>query len=148
MSIIYEALNKVQKTRTQSLPTEESLKEKDFNSHAKLERSLWMKPSILALMVVLIGFLTYAIVSHFKKNPIVISKVAAMSDNKPESKPESNAALELNGVFTSDANKMAMINNQLLSVGSSINDMKIVEIDQNSVTLKSATRTVVLRTKV
>jgi hypothetical protein len=54
--------------------------------------------------------------------------------------------LTLNGVLLADQEKIAMVNNQPYHLGDSIEGMKIVSIELNSITLQDGTRTMVLRT--
>ena len=53
--------------------------------------------------------------------------------------------LVLNGVLLGDQEKIALINNQPYHLGDSIEGMKIVNIELNSITLQDGVRMMVLR---
>jgi hypothetical protein len=54
--------------------------------------------------------------------------------------------LVLNGVLLADQEKIALINNQAYHLGDSIEGMRIINIELNSITLQDGARTMVLRT--
>lgn len=64
----------------------------------------------------------------------------------PVAAASSQNRLMLNGVLISDEQKIALINNQPYHLGDMVDDMEIVSIELNTVTLKNAFHTMVLRT--
>jgi len=145
MSIIYDALKKVEKTNTAE-PAPVETKDKKTN----------LKFYLLYVLVVCIGLaiagLSFSLFSHLPKGetqslpPPTITeaaKIAPASEVKntavPETVPpkeEPRPQLALNGVFFSADKGYALINNQILKEGDTIEGATVLHIGRDNVELK------------
>jgi hypothetical protein len=133
VSIIYNALKKTQGQRSAE-------QQKIILPVAK--RS-FLTPWHWIMFLLMLSLATALYVSH--KMPAGHFKNFYLSflhtKKQPAPSPVALAPLppmELDGVFISDSSRVAMINQQLYSLGSKINNMKIVEISPDRVLLVGA----------
>lgn len=148
MSIIYDALQKTQ----QRLDDKETVLNHNINS------SRWLL-IILILLVTTLLFLT--IWGMYKNNYIFQAKSlpykkANLVKEKTNQKnilsqqkrmnaiAQENSNLQLQGVFVSDQERIAIINNKLLHIGDSINGKKLISIEFNQVKLQETDRILTL----
>ncbi len=129
MSIIYDALKKTQRKRqvTQPIVT----LSKDDRTLPKVRLRFLLATSMMMLLGLMIIYSSYTVFSA-KLEPMPIIKAPAPSIAKK------TEGLQLNGIFISDKSKIAMINNETYKVGDLVRDMKVVDIDLNSVRLSDA----------
>lgn len=119
VSIIYNALKKTQEQR-----------ENPQNFQSKIK---WKRWTIRALL--LISVISISIYCFYQFRPLVITYFSA--SRAPE---KMTALMKLDGVYLSRAHKIAMINQQMYTLGSDINNLKIIEIDDNHILLQDAHR--------
>ena len=142
MSIIYDALQKTQKNR------------ENKQSHSigmSPKRSQWLD---VILGVVIVSLLVFVVVGYYPrwsaKKAVVIQPKSVVAAIQPVVKRSVEIPykgnLVLNGVFISDQEKLALINNQSLHVGDTVEGMKIVSVSQSSVKLRKEGQVFVLRT--
>lgn len=133
MSIIYDALQKTQQ-RGHGLNKPIPLK-----SGLKLQ---WQKMSFIlfGLMVLLIlGVILQMTWQFYSKSPIPASSVVKKTTHTHK------LNLQLNGIFLDSNDKLAMINNNMYSLGDSIDGLKIVSITTNRVRLQDNEHSILLR---
>lgn len=144
MSIIYDALKKIQDDRNTSKSFLESIK------HNLIEIILAL--IILALMAtVIILYLQrqphVSPIPHPKRN-VVVKKAITLPVDHISFQFDANAFRikhNLKGVFISGEEKVAMINNQFFHVGDEIDGMQIKNMDLEHVFLEKDTHKVELR---
>ncbi len=116
MSIIYNALKKTQEQRL-----------------AKREKKIrpYSIPLIIAICVI-IGALGASIYyfSHYPSHHI--RHFIVKTPNK------TSAPIQLNGVYISEFQKMAMINQTLYSLGAQINNRKLIQIEDTHILLEDS----------
>ena len=155
MSIIYDSLKKIEKEKTLPLP----LPEISGRLSQPRRGKNFLNPLFLYAGVALIGIVITGALFHFllserasvnKKGKIVKLKPPALSLNIPypyqhtpvaqaqtPSFQEALASFTLNGIFFSQENGFALINNQIVKVGDSIEGAIVEEISEDKVTLKA-----------
>lgn len=155
MSIIYNALQKTQENRAQENLTKENLESKrntsDVVSHL-IFSARFKKISVLVLAFLFSLFILTQYVILKKRLPHAsdakssASLVKTDKTTKPINQPYRE--LELNGVFVSNQNKIAMINNQAFGLNDTVDGMKIIAIDLHSVKLKNEKGVIVLHSAI
>lgn len=134
LSIIYDALNKTQQNREDTdLSESETLTKSSIPSSRRWGLLIGLISGISLILIgcmVLLGKNYYDLHRPVPQSTPVISK------------------LILNGVFLSNKNKMAMINNQAYNLGDKINGMEIVAIDFNGIKLQNDNSIVEIQTAV
>lgn len=161
MSIIYDALQKTQQKRESRYGRNSFILERRSFSVRQFNTVL------LLLILCLMSYLTYQSFHILPKrqsqpitvqaksivNPIVKPTVApVVAEQSPPPLPQaipsspsvSGQTLVLNGVYVSDQEKLALINNKTFHLGDVVDGLKIVEIEFNRVTLQSKTGALVL----
>lgn len=140
MSIIYRALQKTQKNREKDGDISMAINAR-YKSHW-IDIGLGIIISLL-LFIVVFSYLPhlehYFSTLHFSKPtpaPVAIKLI-----NETEYKNQ----FILNGIFTSDQTKTAVVNNQYLHLGDVIGGMKIVNIGNDNIQVQNATQTIMLR---
>ena len=139
MSIIYDALKKVEKTTEKNAPAGSEIRK--FNKP---------KPVLIYILVILIGL--YFGNTIFKKiakpktkplaTPTLIGIQAITPVNKTPAAPvqaektSTEPSLVLNGVFFENDKGYALINNQVLKIGDFIQNAKLEEISLEKVVLE------------
>lgn len=140
MSIIYDALKKVEKTADKDAP-----KPKDTSK---------AKPIIIFILVIILGFfagnMLISSLTRSKFKPTV-SPVLPMQIEKPVLPPapaepvrSSEPTLVLNGILFEQDKGYALINNQVLKVGDTIKEAKVQEISMEKVVLEFEGRKITL----
>lgn len=164
MSIIYDALQKTQKNRNKS---EKPL----FLKKVKVS-PIWIDIGIMAIITILVVFALVAYtprVTHYFKTqktqtklPDVIQKPAPTAAVTPvienpillrQTETQERIAFEtafknkhiLNGVFLSDQDKVALIDNHSFHIGDVVDDMMIVGINVNSIKLQNGKYTIIMQ---
>jgi len=135
VSIIYDALKKTQKNRESNLSITSSTIPVSFSIQKKKKRSIY----IITTLAVALSLVFYFFTPH--KEPI---KVTQKTVQAQPIKLNSSHGLVLDGLFVSDTNKVAMINHQMVRIGSVINNMTVVAITSKSVKLKQGDQVFVL----
>ena len=126
VSIIYDALQKIQKNRSNKIvPQKHSPKKSNFGKS------------------IVISLASLCAAAIFINNAYMLGYFSA-----PSSKNAAKTKYVLNGVFLSDQLKLAMINNKSFHLGDTIGDMKITSIDPYTVELQNEKQSLVLRTEV
>lgn len=128
MSIIYNALKKTEQTQ---LASNEASQE---NLVAKPKARFHIK-YLAALCILLMTSLFGLYLIIPSKKPVVVIKPIVH-----------RISLKLNGVFISQDEKFALINNHEYRVGEIIGDLKIIAIDMNAVTLQRGSKLYVIHT--
>jgi hypothetical protein len=151
VSIIYEALQKTQvEDELQNIPS----------SQDKMTKDDWIDVSISLAIAFLLAMI---IIAHYppnsKSKDMLVSKknskavpilevpdetvksiVKPTSDSKIMGVPFDEAAYKLNhtlnGVFVSDEEKIAMVNNRFFNIGDSIDGVKVVSIEPDKIKLQ------------
>lgn len=145
MSIIYDALKKVE--RSQNLNPEIKINKADKARH---------KIYLIYALVVVLGFFAANLLWGFLIKPLpekvnVASgdavKIAKAQEIKPvaptpapspaAATPETKPELTLNGIFFSEDEGYALINNQIVKQGDTVDGAKVVRIDVAEVELES-----------
>lgn len=155
MSIIYDALQKTQKTRDAQAQAAEGPA-----SNATAHRMVRLDIVLMAIIVVM---LIVEIIMHYPRShqavqPPHVAKAAPVVQPQPQAQTQPpldaalNTALEdyrdnhtVNGVFMSEKDKLALIDSKPYHVGDDVDGMTIVAINMNSVKLRNLDRTVVLK---
>lgn len=158
MSIIYEALKKI-----------------EAGGHKSSEIKIGVKPKanpklyLLFALVICLGFLLANFVFHLFSQPALIKatplktsevkeiakvqplpqetpvSVNAPSLSPPVEKQINASTFTLNGIFFSENEGYAIINNQIVKTGDFIEGLKVARIDENEVELESEGSTVKLK---
>lgn len=144
MSIIYEALQKTQRNRQNKLNND-----KFVNAEIVTRRFDLFDLILISIIMCLLSAVVYLYHSHFSvKTPAKPIPSATVASNEVPTVQVTEAVstpqLTLNGVLVSDADKIALINNQPLHTGDTISGMKIVSIELNEVVLQQGTQRLVL----
>jgi hypothetical protein len=153
VSIIYEALQKTQNNRS----IEPKAKLKNSFRHVK-----WFDMGMLMIIILLFTIVLYAYFPYLKKafthtqaKPNLAKTVPAMTKKNVASKTTptlfatgKSGNIILNGVFLSDQDNFAMINNQALHVGDIIEGMTITKIEFDKVQLHDEKMNLILRSAV
>ena len=136
MSIIYNALQKTQQNRLKKFETQTSTPSK-----MPVRYLVWAGAGILIVSVLAI---TIALFSHHPKPPPVVApKVVVVA--KPVFNPEIYKNKHIvNGVYLSDQEKIALINNKFIHPGDMLDGMKVVSIESNRVIVRSADNALIL----
>ena len=152
MSIIYDALQKTQTNRSNK-PT--SKLKKIFRN------SQWVDIGMLIVIITLFIIVLFAYYPHISsyltskhtttKQPLapvqpVMAKAAEPQTIRTQFATGNYGKITLNGVFLSDQDKFAMLNNQTYHLGDTIEGMTIVKIDFDKVELHTEKMHLVLRT--
>ncbi len=143
MSIIFDALQKTQQKR-------EKKPGLDWQITTAKNTIEWVDTILLLLILSLLSVIAYhyfrTVMNHSAhvvampavKQAISAPPVVAQAESVPA--PEAMGhALVLNGVYVSNQEKLALINNQSYHLGDMVDDLKIVGIEFNRVTLQSKT---------
>lgn len=155
MSIPYDALQEAQQDTESTLDSE------------KMNLGDWIDVTLALIIAVLIGLL---IIAHYPHHPLVVAKtthktqpVVVATQEAPQSlaplpvRPSFDKAKfiaqfeskhSLTGVFISENDKVALINNQFFNLGDSIDGFKLVSIESDLVRLKNNQTTLELHIKV
>jgi type II secretory pathway component PulC len=151
VSIIYEALQKTQvEDELQNSPS----------SQAEMTKDDWIDVGISLIIAFLLAMIMIAhYPPHSKSKEILESKknskevsildvpdetvkpvVQPTSDSKMMGVPFDEAAYKLNhvlnGVFVSEEEKIAMVNNRFFNIGDNIDGMKVVSIEPDKIKLQ------------
>lgn len=143
MSIIYKALQKTQRKREHE--NHSLFEPNDTVTH----HSYWFDAILLVIIAIL---LTVVIIAYYprmhffaKAAPVIV---------KPQLSPQAvkeaafKSQYHLNGIFVSDQNIIAMINNQYFHLGDIVGDMKIISITDKSVRLKNQDQVIELEVSI
>jgi hypothetical protein len=155
MSIIYDSLKKIEKDKT----TPAAIAESSSGQTQPRRSHDFLKPPFLYAAFAVIGivlasalyqFLFSARAGRHKKGAIVKLNPPALSLNTPnpyQRSPEAQAqtasfqetlaSFTLNGIFFSQENGFALINNQIVKVGDSIEGAIVEEISEDKVMLRA-----------
>lgn len=132
MSIIYEALKKTQEQRKVAsevtMIKRPKAKRKSFTFSFKNYKIIALAFALIS-MIALVAFYSIYLFQPKAKPPIA----------KP-----TMTKLTLNGIFSSDDEKIAMINNNIMHVGDRVAGMQITKIDYPTVTLSNGKQAVTL----
>lgn len=146
MSIIYEALQKTQRNRQNKLNSDNIVNVENVTRRVDLFDLI-----LIGIIITLLSAVVYLYHSHFSTKSQTKSTIPSVANVIPTETPaiqETQAIatpqLTLNGVLVSDADKIALINNQPLHAGDTISGMKIVSIELNEVVLQQGTQRLVL----
>lgn len=151
MSIIYDALTKVQRSRR-------SAEKIEFDFERKNRAYAWFDRILIIAIASLIIILIYGYSSIMIKKRIKIksSSSAVPIVHTIQAKPvpvlkyttiDYTGAVILNGIFISDNDRFAIINNQTVHVGDVVNNKKIVIINYNNIILKDNMYLYVIKNK-
>jgi hypothetical protein len=151
MSIIYEALQKTQKKRRAIM---EAPRVAVVTKKPKLKTRVSNKIALIDVMIgftiiVLILFISLSLTNKYRKNhQFKIARAAILKDQSNIKSMAANFKLnhKLNGVFISDKNSFALINNKSFHLGDMIDGMKIVDLNINYVKLENTQQQVILKT--
>lgn len=153
MSIIYDALNKLEKFGV------------NLNSGPKPKeiKSAKVKIYILYTLIIILGFFvtktffSFVLSSSYKLNndltakeitPVSLAKNEIKNEEKPkevvvvEPQKAPASALTLNGIFFSPPESYALVNNKIIREGDNIEGATLVKITQDSVELKAQDSTI------
>ncbi len=161
MSIIYDALKKVEGNLSKPKPVSES-------SHAPAKRTFKLIPFLAYSFVVLLAFFSMKMVydliaspdraKQLKKEPgrslnvvAAVKQPALLSKRIPalntQEITEELPDLVLNGIFFSGGDGYALINNQILEEGDGISGLVVRKITEGDVELKTKNSVVTLSLK-
>lgn len=145
MSIIYDALKKSQQARKDMQGKKPASK-----SAAIKRRPGKLRQNVVIGLLALTCLFTIFMAATMPDNPYNLLKLSkAKPANATLVQSVKKVAIipdmELNGVFLSSKEKMAMIDNQPYHVGDKLHGLTIDSISLDHVTLKNATRTIKLR---
>ena len=130
MSIINEALQKIK-------PQHEKLASRTQSTSRG--RSIFKFNKILLfLMLILVSYSIFYLAGFFK--PLFLSYQKQRENIIAKQTPN----LSLHGIFMSDKFKTALINNQYVKVGDSIEGKKVMTINEDNVTLSDKNKIIVL----
>ena len=130
MSIIYDALQKTQKNR---ITKSDIMTPKPRTNVLKIKLILMLTSAL----IVTTGFYFFSQFRHLSTSVTPIKKIVQIAKTTPpQPTVENNKQLSLQGIFSSDKNKMAMINNKMYQVGDTVDEMKIISITQKGVKLQ------------
>lgn len=145
MSIIYEALKKVQ---TQfSAP---------FKAQKRNNPWLWASVGFVFLGFLGCGFVLMLLINSFTSKTVIkyvspkkADTLESQETPNPPPIPKQNSpdALFLNGIMTMEGEYMALINNKIVKEGDYIQNLRVLSITQDKVELYSQGKIVVLSTK-
>ena len=142
MSIIYDALKKVQTSFTNATVEKK-----------KTDIILWLGVSFVFIGFLASGFSLMLLINSYRQKTMVkYVEPKNQASQKPVlnlplvSKPET-PQLVLNGIIAMKGEYMALINNQILKEGDYIQDMRIVSITKDKVELYSKGKLTVLTQK-
>lgn len=160
MSIIYDALKKVEKINDMSSPIK-----------TKMDRKPKLKPYLLYTLVIVLGFFIANILFNIFTKPFqnntkvlvrtdVVTKIqphpelpqdapSSLETNLPlplKTQKQPPPSLVLNGVFFSGDEGYALINNQIAKVGDIIDGAKVLQITLEEVELEAEGVTIKLPT--
>jgi hypothetical protein len=161
VSIIYEALQKTQvEDELQHIPS----------SQDEMTKDDWIDVGISLMIAFLLAMIMVAHYPQFnnkskdillsKKNSKVVSILKVSEETvKPVVKQASDATIigvpfdeaayklnhTLNGVFVSEEEKIAMVNNRFFNIGDSIDGMKVVSIEPDKIKLQNKNNILELR---
>lgn len=138
MSIIYQAQNKTSSNKGRFINS-------TTTSHAA-KTFPWFDIALWLLIVVLLVYISMAYFPKFKKHwvkPTVVSTIASpqivrMNEAEYQSKHK------LTGVFLSEQEKIALINNHYYHLGDTLDGMQIVRIELNRVLLRNNNQKLIL----
>ena len=131
MSIIYDALQKTQ----QNLANRHNITTQKKSN----QRAQWLD----ICLILIIAFLFIAVA--FAYYPL-LKKSLSSTTPQPANTVATQGNYVLNGVFLSDQEKVALINNKPFHIGDTIDGLKVVAIELDSIQLKDTKNTFVLRT--
>lgn len=155
MSIINEALKK----------TEQHLKKNTANDQPLPTRRARPKPYLLYILILLAGFALsnsiFRLLQHKIKTIQAPNKNAAAVDQiinpppflpilpspPPQEHKPAETSFVLNGIFFSDNDGYALVNNQIVRKNDFVDGAKVSLITANSVQLDNATETITLSTR-
>jgi hypothetical protein len=117
-------------------------------------KNLNLKRKELIYLMLIFTFLFFTVALLLSDMPAV--NVTMQSSDLASSKPIPIAKLKkamtpklmLEGVFLSENESLAMINHQAYRIGDSVNDMKVISISMEQVTLQGNNRSQILRSSV
>ena len=141
MSIIYDALQKIQQSREKKRDGSPFLNQLTQISWIDMGLSICIGALMLALAFVTFPSLKMYAESLLGKSATVVIPSGPPIFNATEYKNKNS----LNGIFVSPTEKTALINNQFFKIGDHVDGMKIVSIENDGVTLRNNEATLVLR---
>lgn len=140
MSIIYDALQKIQQSRE---------KKREGSRFVSVLQGHWLDTGISFCIAVLMAVLAVVIFPTMKTfaEAFFVKPVVEVVPSVPPpfNEIEYKAKNSLNGVFISHDEKTALINNQFYNEGDNVDGMKIISIKNDGVMLKNNEATLVLR---
>jgi hypothetical protein len=136
VSIINEALRKTQEQR-------KNIKPLFYQPRVKLKRQMVTLFAIAGMLTVA-GMLVMKMSNH--PSPSAKSASSKSLTLKTQHEMPNKMKIALDGVFVSDRTKIAYLNNQALQLGDTINGMKIVEINLDTIKLRNEDNIYELRT--
>ena len=160
MSIIYEALKKTEKIIHTDLKFPLDSKPQKSKFKVKII-ALYVLMIFLGLVIgnLIIGLLNHPAQTKVVKNPPVPSapllkekaqidkKVETVSETPPVVKVEPGKPFVLNGIFFSDNDSYALVNNKIVRENDFVDTAKVKTITANTVELDNAGKTITLATQ-
>lgn len=154
MSIINEALKK----------TGQHIQENEAKKNSLPDKKTGPRPLLLYILILLVGIslssFIFSLLGH-KIKTVEVSKKAAIAIQQPailpplpvepvlakEEKKAPEAAFVLNGIFFSDNDGYALINNQIVRENESVDGAKVTKITANTVELNNQEKLITLSTR-
>lgn len=145
MSIIYDALKKVEKSNLVELPPGKTDKGDKHNYKAYL---LYAAVIIFGILIANLSFrfLTKPKLSQAKAAPLPPAVAPIQVQGFKPAQKEHAAPLVLNGIFFSENEGYALVNNQIVKQGDSVAGATVVRITSNEVELMQEGSSVKLST--
>ncbi len=153
MSIIYDALKKVEKSVGQKIPLDPLPSKPKFNR----VYFIYIAVALVGIALSKILFDFFIIPAQIEPPKIVkadirprrVEKETLKNETPPQKFPEEATlpSLFLNGVFFSENEGYALINNRILKVGDTIEGAEVKEITLDSVELKFKDRGISISTR-
>lgn len=144
MSIIYDALTKTQK----NTPHSKAL----FLRAATLRHINWINGLLISAVIGLSILTLFTYYPKYKTllhkpaiHPVVLTSSTPIAPQLPVEKIY-RGALQLNGVFISDHEKIALINSQTHALGDMVDGKKIISIEYSGIKLQEGNTIFILTT--
>jgi hypothetical protein len=145
VSIIYNALQKAQQNR-----------QKEAVSTIKSKHISWVDGSLAIIIFLLIGIAIYGYYPSLKRQPthtqISTKTLPALAGTAITQEPTHVINLTnyksthvVNGVYLSQQEKIALINNKFFHLGDSVDGMKLVSIESNRIVLRQADNALIIQ---
>ena len=143
MSIIFDALNKVQNKTKVNIPNNAPIKKLAPKKNKKLFMTIFTLSILLGILIISITYQSPLKDIPKKETPEIVTNDRQIESRLEENKntydtrnDQANEEFYLSGIFFTDNHAMAIINDDIVAIGDLVGGAKVTEIEDDAVELE------------